>query len=194
MSTGQFDPEVTEFVTKLRAFIRARVPDDATADDVTQESLLKVYRSRTSLRDADRFEAWLYRIGRRALIDYYRKRRPSEQLADTLKSESEDETSAFRDAVLTSTIRYMEELPDAYRICRDWPEAENWYARAAAEGKDRLAAIYAGPTCALATVNPQTCRRGSGLGCCACRCTAICMGNTTWSLHTLAISTKNARP
>jgi RNA polymerase sigma-70 factor (ECF subfamily) len=116
MSTMQFDTGVTEFVAKLRAFIRARVSDDATADDLTQETLLKVYRSRASLRDGDRLEAWLYRIARRTLIDYYRKRRPSEELPASLKSESEDEVSTIRDAVLISTIRYMEELPDAYRV------------------------------------------------------------------------------
>jgi RNA polymerase sigma-70 factor, ECF subfamily len=115
MSTMQFDTSVTEFVAKLRTFIRARVPDDATADDLTQETLLKVYHSRASLRDDDRLEAWLFRIARRTLTDYYRKRRPSEELPASLRSESEDEVSAIRDAVLISTIRYMEELPDAYR-------------------------------------------------------------------------------
>jgi RNA polymerase sigma-70 factor (ECF subfamily) len=116
MSTAQFDAGVTEFVGKIRAFIRARVPDDATADDLTQETMLKVYRSRASLRDDERLEAWLYRIARRTLIDYYRKRRPSEELPASLKTESEDELGTIRDAVLISTIRYMEELPDSYRV------------------------------------------------------------------------------
>src|SRR4030095_16973081 len=107
---------VTEFIAKLRAFVRARVPDGATGDDLAQETLLKIYRSRASLRDDDRLEAWLYRIARRTLIDYYRKRRPSEELPANLKSESQDEVSAIRDAVLSSTIHYMEGLPDAYRI------------------------------------------------------------------------------
>jgi RNA polymerase sigma-70 factor, ECF subfamily len=124
MSTTQFDTGVTEFVAKLRAFIRARVPDDATADDLTQETLLKVYRSRASLRDDDRLEAWLYRIARRTLIDYYRKRRASEPLPDSLKGESENEIGAIRDAVLISTIRYMEELPDAYRVPLQLSELE----------------------------------------------------------------------
>lgn len=124
MSTVQFDTGVTEFVARLRTFIRARVPDDATADDLTQETLLKVYRSRTSLRDDDRLEAWLYRIARRTLIDYYRKRRPSEELPDSLKSESADEVGAIRDAVLISTIRYMEELPEAYRVSLQLSELE----------------------------------------------------------------------
>src|SRR5207249_11333314 len=115
MSTVQFDTGVTEFVAKLRTFIRARVPDDATADDLTQETLLKVYRSRASLRDGDRLESWLYRTARRTLIDYYRKRRPREDLPASLIRESEDEVSSIRDAVLIWNIRYMERLPVDYR-------------------------------------------------------------------------------
>lgn len=124
LGAGQFDAGVTEFVTKLRVFMRARVPDDATADDLTQETLLKVYRSRASLREGDRLEAWLYRIARRTLIDYYRKRRPSAELPDSLRSESQDDVSAMRDAVLISTIRYMEELPDSYRVPLQLAELE----------------------------------------------------------------------
>jgi RNA polymerase sigma-70 factor (ECF subfamily) len=124
MSTGQFDTGVTEFVENLRAFIRARVPEDATADDLTQETLFKVYRSRASLRDDDRLEAWLYRIARRTLIDYYRKRRPSEELPANLKGKSQDEVDAIRNAVLISTIRFMEELPDTYRVPLQLSELE----------------------------------------------------------------------
>jgi RNA polymerase sigma-70 factor, ECF subfamily len=124
MSTAQFDTGVAEFVGKLRGFIRARVPDNATADDLTQETLLKVYRSRASLREDERLEAWLYRIARRTLIDYYRKRRPSEELPASLRSESQDEVGAIRDAVLISTIRYMEQLPDAYRVPLELSELE----------------------------------------------------------------------
>jgi RNA polymerase sigma-70 factor, ECF subfamily len=124
MSTAQFDTGVTEFVEKLRAFIRARVPDDATADDLTQETLFRVYRSRSSLHDDNRLEAWLYRISRRILIDYYRKRRPSEELPANLKGESQDELDAIRDGMLISTIRFMEELPDTYRVPLQLSELE----------------------------------------------------------------------
>ncbi len=88
--------------------------------------MLKIYRSRASPREGDRLEAWLYRIARRALIDYYRKRRPSEQLPAGLKGESKDEVSAIRDAVLVSTIRYMKELPDAYRVPLQLSELEGF--------------------------------------------------------------------
>ena len=124
MSKARFDADVTDFVGKLRGFIRTRVPDEATADDLTQETLLKVYRSSISLRDGDRLEAWLYRIARRTLIDYYRKRRPSEELPASLKSESKDEVSAIRDAVLISTIRFMGKLPELYRVPLQLSELE----------------------------------------------------------------------
>jgi RNA polymerase sigma-70 factor (ECF subfamily) len=125
LGAAQFDADITEFVTKLRAFMRARVPDNATADDLTQETLLKVYRSRASLREGDRLEAWLYRIARRTLIDYYRARRPNAELPDILKSDSQDDVSAIRDAVLISTIRYMKELPETYRVPLELSELED---------------------------------------------------------------------
>lgn len=115
MSTAEFDRTVAEFSTKLRAFVRRRVRDDATADDLTQETLLKVFRSRAALRDGQRFEAWLYRIARTTLIDHHRRARPTEELPAALASEPADEVTHLREAVIISTRRFLEELPEAYR-------------------------------------------------------------------------------
>jgi RNA polymerase sigma-70 factor (ECF subfamily) len=115
VSTAEFDAAVADFSTKLRAFVRRRVRDDATADDLTQETLLKVYRSRATLRDGERLEAWLYRIARRTLADHYRRQRPGEELPADLIGES----TASSDPVTTTmmgTVRYfLEELPERYR-------------------------------------------------------------------------------
>ncbi len=110
-----FDAGVLEFAPRLRAFIRRRVRDDATADDLTQEALLKVYRSRATLRDGTRLEAWLYQIARGTIIDHYRRRRPTEELPAGLTGESPDERAALRARVLTSMKRFLVELPAAYR-------------------------------------------------------------------------------
>lgn len=115
MSVAEFDAAVAEFATKLRAFVRRRVRDDATADDVTQETLLKVFRSRESLRDGQRLEAWLYRIARTTLIDHYRRQRPSEELPEALAAESADEIAPLREVIALSTKLFLEELPEAYR-------------------------------------------------------------------------------
>lgn len=115
MSVTEFDASVADFSTKLRAFVRRRVRDDATADDVTQETLLKVYRSRATLRDGQRLEAWLYRIARTTLIDHYRKKRASEPLPEALAVEAADEVETLRAAMHGSARRFLEALPESYR-------------------------------------------------------------------------------
>lgn len=114
MSATEFDAAIAEFRTKLRAFLRRRVRDEATADDLTQETLLKVYRSRAALRDGQRLEAWVYRVARTTLIDFYRRQRPGEDLPADLASEavpSDEVTKMMIHALRT----FLEELPEAYR-------------------------------------------------------------------------------
>ncbi len=126
MKRDQIDATVVEFRAKLRAFLRRRVRDDATADDLTQETLLKVFRSRAALQDGQRVEAWLYRIARNVLIDYYRRQRPTAELPAGLAGEETDEIGPFRTAVIASMKLFLEELPEAYREPVRLAELEGW--------------------------------------------------------------------
>jgi RNA polymerase sigma-70 factor (ECF subfamily) len=114
-SASEFDTAVTDFAVRLRRFIRRRVPDDATADDLTQETLLKVYRSRSSPPEAGRLEAWIYRIARNTLIDYYRRRRPSEELPEALADEPADDIAELRASVIASMRCMLGDMPERYR-------------------------------------------------------------------------------
>lgn len=113
----EFDTRVAGLAEPLRGFLRKRVPDDATAADLAQETLLKVYRSRAALREGERLEAWLYRIARRTLADYYRRRRPTEPLPDSLTGRAAEAEFAEADRVwLTRSLHaFLENLPDSYR-------------------------------------------------------------------------------
>jgi len=101
----------------------ADTPSDATysallgysADDLAQETLLKVFRSRATLRDDTKLEAWLYQVARGTLIDHYRRQRPAEELPAALAGESPDEMAALRARVMVSIKKFLEELPAAYR-------------------------------------------------------------------------------
>jgi RNA polymerase sigma-70 factor (ECF subfamily) len=111
-----FDEQIAGFVARLRGFIRSRVRDHATADDLTQETLLKVYRSRATLLDSQRLEAWLYRIARRTIIDHYRQQKPNEELPANLTGESTDfQDDSMREELNRSLRRFLDELPAAYR-------------------------------------------------------------------------------
>ena len=115
MTAATFDNSVAEFSGKLRAFIRRRVRDDATADDLAQETMLKVFRSRAALRDGQRLEAWLYRIARTTLIDFYRRQRPGAELPANLAAESAEPADEVTLAMSRSLKIFLEELPVAYR-------------------------------------------------------------------------------
>ena len=115
MTAERFDAGVLAFAPRLRAFIRRRVRDDDVADDLAQETLLKVYRSRATLRDDTRLEAWLYRIARGTIIDHYRRERPHVELPASVAGETPDEVAALRARIVISMKNFLEELPAAYR-------------------------------------------------------------------------------
>lgn len=64
------------FHEPLHQFIRRRVGDEATAEDLLQEVFLKIHQYGGSLRDARRLESWIYQITRNIVIDHYRSRNP----------------------------------------------------------------------------------------------------------------------
>lgn len=57
----------------LRRFIRRRVSDDHVADDLLQETFVRVHRNIGTLQEADRLAAWVYRIARNVIHDHHRK-------------------------------------------------------------------------------------------------------------------------
>src|SRR5215208_2640351 len=57
----------------LWRFIRRRVADDHAADDLLQETFVRVHRGMGTLAETERVAAWVYRIARNVLIDHRRR-------------------------------------------------------------------------------------------------------------------------
>ena len=68
------------FHTPLQQFIRRRVSDEATAEDVLQDVFLKIHQHMDTLKDVRKLEGWIYQITRNAIIDSYREPRPTSTL------------------------------------------------------------------------------------------------------------------
>jgi RNA polymerase sigma-70 factor (ECF subfamily) len=58
----------------LRRYLRRRVSDEHLADDLLQETFLRIHRSIDSLQDEPRLAAWVYQIARNVVRDHYRRR------------------------------------------------------------------------------------------------------------------------
>jgi RNA polymerase sigma-70 factor (ECF subfamily) len=104
------------FSGQLRRFIRSRVPDDATAEDLLQEVFLRIHGGICCLKEEDRVESWIYQITRNSIIDYYRSRRKLEDLPEDLAVEMEINEG---EGVTAELAPYLREvvlgLPEPYR-------------------------------------------------------------------------------
>lgn len=58
----------------LRQFIGRRVADSHLADDLLQETFVRVHRNIGTLRDAERLAPWVYQIARNVVRDHHRSR------------------------------------------------------------------------------------------------------------------------
>jgi RNA polymerase sigma-70 factor (ECF subfamily) len=70
------------FHVPLLQFIRKRVSDEATAEDLLQDVFLKIHQQIGTLKDAKKLESWIYQITRHAIIDLYRSKRPTVSLEE----------------------------------------------------------------------------------------------------------------
>ena len=73
MTREQFIARVKDGQRAFRRFLTALCCGDSSlADDVAQESYIKAYLSCDGLKDADKFKAWLYKIGYNTFISHRR--------------------------------------------------------------------------------------------------------------------------
>jgi RNA polymerase sigma-70 factor, ECF subfamily len=86
-------------VDRLYAIARMILRDTELAEDATQEALVRAWRDLPTLRDVERFDAWLYRLIVRASADIGRhRRRWRTEVAMLPQEPSEpDPTSALAD-------------------------------------------------------------------------------------------------
>lgn len=101
--------------TRLRKFIRSRVANDATADDLLQDVFLKISRRGDDWENAGHLEGWLFRVARNAIIDHYRTRRHNVEIEDIYADENVADPDCYED-LKASFRRMVNELPET---CRD---------------------------------------------------------------------------
>lgn len=103
-----------EFAGKLGQFIRARVSDPATAEDLLQDVFVKIQKRLGQLQDPAKLEGWIYLIARNAIIDYYRTRRDAVEVPETLPAEPDTNDGEIEE-LKASFRRMIYSLPEPYR-------------------------------------------------------------------------------
>jgi len=126
------DRQISEVVQKersrLRNFIRRRVPEEADVEDLLQEVFYELTEAYRLMKPIEEAGAWLYRVARNRIIDRFRKKQPEPfgempegadegwRWEDLLPSPDAGPEAAYARGVLLDELEAaLEELPGEQR-------------------------------------------------------------------------------
>ena len=88
------DQRIAEVVererSRLRNFIRRRVPDLRDAEDILQDVFYELVEANRLLMPIEHVSGWLFRVARNRIIDFFRKKKP-ERFSDAAVADEDDE-------------------------------------------------------------------------------------------------------
>ena len=94
------DRRISEVVTKeqsrLRNFIRRRVPEPRDAEDILQEVFYELVEANRLLMPIEHVTGWLFRVARNRISDLFRKKEP-ENFSEINSADEDDESLQFED-------------------------------------------------------------------------------------------------
>ena len=102
-----------DFGDKLRSFIRSRVADDATADDILQDVFVKIASRSASLHDPGKLQGWIFLVARNAVIDHYRTRKITVEVPETLPDDQHNDEPEI-EQVKEALWRIIDAMPENY--------------------------------------------------------------------------------
>ncbi len=128
------DQRISEVVkreqSRLRNFIRRRVPDPRDAEDVLQDVFYQLVEANRLLMPIEHVTGWLFRVARNRITDLFRKKRPESfsdaavegedgevlQIEDLLPSpDAGPEALYVRNMLLDELELGLDELPEEQR-------------------------------------------------------------------------------
>lgn len=121
-----------ELEARLRPFVARRVPSSADVDDIVQEVFLRMQRGIASLRDDQRFGAWVYQVARSAIADH-RRARVRHPLTDREPEELPAEAEDGGVDLAAYVAPFVAMLPSPYREALTLTELEGLTQKEAAE-------------------------------------------------------------
>ncbi len=100
---------------KLKSFLLQRVSDHQVAEDLLQDTFLRIHNKLNDIEDEQRITAWVFQIARNLIIDHYRsKARLAAAMLQDLETPTEEEDN-LNEKVEGWLPTMIAQLPDSYR-------------------------------------------------------------------------------
>ncbi len=102
--------------TKLRSFLLQRVSDPQVAEDLLQETFLRIHQKLEDIKDEQRLTAWVFQIARNLVIDHYRTkgRQPDTMMPMDVEAPASEEEN-INELVMGWLPTMIAQLPETYR-------------------------------------------------------------------------------
>jgi RNA polymerase sigma factor (sigma-70 family) len=106
---------------RLRSFVRKRVADEGDVEDILQDVFYALVEANWLTRPVEQAGAWLFRVARNRIIDFFRKKRPvqfeDEGIEDLLPSADAGPEEAYLRSLLWEELEQaLAELPEEQRV------------------------------------------------------------------------------
>lgn len=102
-SMTERDRQISEIIaeerSRLRNFIRRRVPDPSDAEDIVQEVFYELVEANRLLMPIEHVTGWLFRVARNRIIDLFRKKRFETSGSDPVAVSDEGEALLLEDVL-----------------------------------------------------------------------------------------------
>lgn len=100
-----------QYVTRIYRFVFIKVSDKRVAEEITQDIFLKVWQHVVDKKHIKSFQAFIFRIARNTVIDYYRQANRQELPLDYVEeSLSEDDKSVSKIDKSIDTNQILEQI------------------------------------------------------------------------------------
>jgi RNA polymerase sigma factor (sigma-70 family) len=126
----QISDVIAEERSRLRNFIRTRVPNEADVEDLLQDVFYELVEANRLLMPIEHMTGWLFRVARNRITDLWRKKKPETfsdaalkgedgellQIEDLLPSPDAGPEALYFGTVLLDELEFaLGELPDEQR-------------------------------------------------------------------------------
>jgi RNA polymerase sigma-70 factor (ECF subfamily) len=122
-----FDEIFSKYYKPIYYYVYKMLYNSEVAEDITQDTLIKVYKNLSSVDETIKFSSWIYKIAHNSCIDYIRKNKINFELIDNVKyldkEENEPENKYLNKEMHNKIKKVMLKIGSKYRailILRDY--------------------------------------------------------------------------
>lgn len=96
----------------IKRFILSKTNDNSVADDILQDTFIKVHTKLHTLKDDDKIKSWLFAVARYTLMDYFKARKVKTEFEDF---DVEDTSETYQHTEKDCLKGILVNLPKKYR-------------------------------------------------------------------------------